>query len=261
MNDSALKHDAVDLSTSRNLLLSGLPAEDKRLIQSLFRPTRFTARSMLGCRDQPIESACFIETGLAAIVASGPDGRRESIGLTGRAGMTGLPLILGVDQSPFEGVVLIAGTGMTIDRLALRSAMSMSRRLRDRLFRYVQAFHVQAVQTALAKSQANIKARLARWILIAHDAVDGVELPLTHELISTMLGVRRAGVTVALHELEGDRLIRSTRGSIAVVDPDGLEMVAGGCYGLAEAEYERLLGTSPMAGPGRAGATALVRVD
>lgn len=245
MNDSA-----VDLSSSPNLLLSGLPLVDQRLVQPLFQRTHFAARTLLEGRNQPIERACFIETGLVAVVAIGQGDHREGIGLTGRAGMTGLPLVLGIDQSPFESDVLVAGTALSIDGLALQTAMQVSRSLRDRLFRFVQCFQVQTAESMLAKSQASVRTRLARWILKAHNALDGQDLPLTHEVISAMLGVRRAGVTVALHQLEGERLIRSTRGSISVVDPDGLAKMAGSCHGLAEAEYERLLGTSPRVATG-----------
>ena len=118
--------------------------------------------------------------------------------------------------------------------------------MRSRFNRFVQSFFVQVSQTALATGKANVEQRLARWLIMAHDRVDGESLPLTHEFLSIMLGVRRAGVTVALHNLEGEGLIRATRGAITITNPDALIAYTDGLYGIAEREYERLLGT-PLA--------------
>jgi DNA-binding transcriptional regulator YhcF (GntR family) len=83
---------------------------------------------------------------------------------------------------------------------------------------------------------------LARWILMSHDRLDGDDVPLTHEFLALMLGVRRAGVTVTLHILEGERMIKATRGHIRVIDHAKLEAAAKDSYGLPEAEYERVIG-------------------
>ena len=101
---------------------------------------------------------------------------------------------------------------------------------------------VQTAQTAVANARAKIEERLARWILMAHDRLDGASLPLTHEFLSLMLGVRRAGVTEALHALEALKLIRSGRGQIVVLNRKGIERKAGDAYGAPEAEFRRLIG-------------------
>ena len=95
--------------------------------------------------------------------------------------------------------------------------------------------------TAIANGRASLEERLARWILMAHDRVPSDTLPLTHEFLSIMLGVRRAGVTVALHGLEGRGLIKSRRGLIRLIDREGVRAVAGGYYGTPEAELKRLM--------------------
>jgi hypothetical protein len=84
--------------------------------------------------------------------------------------------------------------------------------------------------------------RLARWLLMCHDRLDGNDLSLTHEFLALMLGVRRSGVTNEIHVLEGLNVIRATRGNVRIIDRGKLEEIAGGCYGVAEAEYERLMG-------------------
>ena len=110
-------------------------------------------------------------------------------------------------------------------------------------------------QTAVANARLTLEARLARWLLMTQDRVGKPELPITHEFLSTMLGVRRAGVTDALHVLEGQGAIRPRRGVITVLDRAALKARAGTLYGLAEAEYERLLApprrTAPRKGPFR----------
>ena len=101
---------------------------------------------------------------------------------------------------------------------------------------------VQGSQTALANGRGRLDERLARWLLMWHDRLESNEFPTTHELLALLLGVRRAGVTVALHELEGRGLIRSLRGRIRIVDRLGLQLAASGFYGIPECEYERSIG-------------------
>jgi CRP-like cAMP-binding protein len=98
----------------------------------------------------------------------------------------------------------------------------------------------QAQQTALVNSHLTVERRLARWLLMMHDRISGDEFDLTHEFLAAMLGVRRPGVTVALHMLEGRHLIRSTRSHIGIRDRAGLEKLAASGYGLPEAHYRRL---------------------
>ena len=110
--------------------------------------------------------------------------------------------------------------------------MAASAALHQHLLRFVQAFMVQMGQTALANGSSNLEQRLARWLLMCHDRVDGDGLATTHEFLSLMLGVRRAGVTVALQALEERGLISTKRGQVTVLNRAGLEGVAGDSYGL-----------------------------
>jgi CRP-like cAMP-binding protein len=101
---------------------------------------------------------------------------------------------------------------------------------------------MQMSYTAIANGRSKLEERLARWLLMAHDRVDGDSLPMTHEFLSLMLGVRRPGVTLALHLLEKDGLIQPGRGTILITDRRGLERISNGAYGKAEAELQRLFG-------------------
>jgi CRP-like cAMP-binding protein len=110
------------------------------------------------------------------------------------------------------------------------------------MLRFVHAMTIQMANTALANSKVKVDARLARWLLMAHDRVDGDKIELTHEFLALMLGVRRAGVTEALQVLEDRKLIRNSRGKVIIRNRKRLEEAANGSYGVPEAEYARLMG-------------------
>jgi CRP-like cAMP-binding protein len=120
--------------------------------------------------------------------------------------------------------------------------MNASQTLHSLLLKYVQVFMVQTAHTAIANARVNIDKRLARWILMAHDRTRDETLPLTHEFLSLMLGVRRAGVTEALQSLKRRKLIDTARNQIVVRNRKGIEQLAQGSYGVPEREYRRLLG-------------------
>jgi CRP-like cAMP-binding protein len=166
----------------------------------------------------------------------------------GREGLTGIAVINGVDRTPNRTIVQAAGSAFRLRADHLNEAMEESPSLRALLLRFMQTFLVQTAQSALANGRYTIQERLARWLLMFHDRIDGDNLPLTHELVSLMLGVRRAGVTEALHHLEADAMIAVTRGEIVVRDRTKLEEAANGCYGLPEAEYGRLIGSAKVLG-------------
>ena len=107
---------------------------------------------------------------------------------------------------------------------------------------FAQVFTVQTAHTAVANARAHIDQRLARWILMAHDRTGDKTIPLTHEFLSLMLGVRRAGVIDALQNLKRNTLIDTGRNQIVVRNRKGLERKAGSSYGVPEKEYRRLIG-------------------
>ena len=239
---------------TRNRLLLALSVQDVSLLQPQFERVPLPLRTCLAEPNTPIQHVYFLDEGIASVVASTPQGRRIEVGIVGREGLTGLPVLLGTDRSPHACFVQTAGSGLRIQADVLRRALGASAALHRHLLRFVQAFMVQMGQTALANACHVIEQRLARWLLMCHDRVDGDGLSTTHEFLSLMLGVRRAGVTVALQAFEERGLIVTKRGQIAVLDRAGLEAVAGDSYGLCEAEYERLIGLplspSSSQGPG-----------
>jgi CRP-like cAMP-binding protein len=109
------------------------------------------------------------------------------------------------------------------------------------MLRYTQAFLIQVAQTAACNAAHLVEQRCARWLLMTHDRVDGDVFPLTHEFLATMLGVRRAGVTVVMRSLQDAGAVAYVRGRVAVRDRPGLEAAACECYGAVRAHYDRLL--------------------
>ncbi len=186
-------------------------------------------RRQLHTARRRIERIYFPESGVASIVANGS--HPIEVGMIGREGMTGSSVVLGDSaRAPYDIYMQVAGAGqhMPVDRL--QEAIAKSPTLHQVLLRYVHVFMMQATQTALANGRGKIEERLARWLLMVHDRIDGNEVGLTHEFLSVMLGVRRSGVTMALQELERKGLIAHRRSFIAIVDREGLEESSNGTY-------------------------------
>ena len=218
----------------KNRILATLSNADLALLQPHLEPVELEVRKVLELPNKPIKHSYFIERGLASIVA-GNSHKRLEVGLIGPEGMTGLPIVLGNDRSPHENFIQVAGEGSRIPADKLREAIAKSRSLEKAFLKFVHSFMNQTANTAFSNGTATLEERLARWLLMAHDRLDGDEIPLTHEFLSLMLGVRRAGVTVALNYLESRGVIRMSRGQIVITDRDGLKASANGTYHEPEA--------------------------
>ncbi|MBB2676159.1 UNVERIFIED_ORG: CRP-like cAMP-binding protein [Rhizobium esperanzae] len=227
----------------RNELLRAMGPQERGLLVPYLEPLDLEVPLVLELEDTPISNVYILESGLASIVARFPGGRDLEVGIVGREGMTGAAVILGGEQSANRTFMQISGHGFKLPAPVLSAAVEESRALRSLLLAYVQTLLAQTTSTVLANGHAKLEERLARWLLMVHDRTDGTTIWLTHEFLAVMLGVRRAGVTVALHLLEGKGLIRSTRRQIVILNRRGLIEEAHGSYGAAEEEYRRLIGT------------------
>lgn len=191
---------------------------------------------------EPINLVCFLESGLASVVARNRPGLDTEVGIIGHEGMSASALVMGADWAPHDCYMQMPGEAVCMDAKPFKAALQKSPTLRAFLLRFAHYLHSQAKSTALSNARAKLEDRLARWLLMCDDRIAGDQILITHEFLSVMLGVRRPGVTIGLQILEGRGLIRSRRGEIVIRDRDGLIAVADGFYGQAEAEYERLLG-------------------
>jgi CRP-like cAMP-binding protein len=226
----------------RNHLLRTLDPEDLDALIPRLAHFSYSASELFERPDEPLARVCFPETGLISILASGSHGHRLEIGLVGFEGMTGISAILGDDSSSEEVLGQVGGDGHWICPVHLREAMAARPSLAQRLLAYVRAFGIQVTGTAISGGFMKVDERLARWLLMAHDRLQNNDLPLTHDLLSLMLGIRRAGVTEALHVLEGNGVIKARRRVITIKDRPSLVALASTCYGRPEKAYRRLLG-------------------
>ena len=229
--------------SSRNKLLRAMDAEDLDPLLPHFERVNLELRFQLERPNEPIEFCYFPEDGMASIVAKLGEDREIEIGVVGREGMVGTAALLGACQTPNNTFMQVEGWGWRIPVDLVCSRFEARPKLRNLLLRYVQAMMYQTAMTALANGRAKLEERLARWLLMISDRVDGPDVRLTHEFLAIMLGVRRPGVTEAMHILEGRGLIRANRGHAIILNREGLEVQANGSYGAAESEYRRLIPT------------------
>jgi CRP-like cAMP-binding protein len=225
-----------------NRVLASLADGDFGLVQHHLRPTALRLRQCVEAANRPVHTIHFPYTGIISVVAQTGNRQHEAeVGLVGWEGMTGVPVVLGTEPPACNAFVQVEGDGVSLSADELRELMQASSSLHLSLLRYAQVFVLQACHTALANAKGSVEQRLARWLLMAHDRLPGDSLRSTHEFLSLMLGVRRAGVTIALQHLQSTGVISTTRGGIEITDRPGLERSAGGFYGAPERELERLL--------------------
>ncbi|RTL64632.1 MAG: Crp/Fnr family transcriptional regulator [Hyphomicrobiales bacterium] len=230
----------LEAAKTRNKLLRRMSQQDFETLQPLLTTTNLNFRQRLQGANRTITDVYFIEHGIASVIAIGGGERRQAeVTMVGDEGLAGCSIILGVERSPCEIFMQVEGVGQKISSSDFRAAILQSSSMMDLMHRYVHTFVVQGAFTALANARGTIPERLARWLLMARDRSLTDELVLTHDFLSLMLGVRRAGVTGALHDFEHRGLISTSRGLVKVLDREGLEEMADGLYGVAEAEYER----------------------
>jgi CRP-like cAMP-binding protein len=232
----------INQSAARNGLLKVLPPADFGRLAASLTPVTLSFKQFLLEADEPIGAAYFIETGIVSYLNYLEGGDALEVGLIGSEGMVGLPLILGVDSASFGAMVQMEGMALRIGPAALRQAFNESEALRTRLLRYMQALHVQVSQTAVCNKHHSLEERLTRWLLMAHDRAGEDQFPMTHEFMSLMLGVRRAGVSVTANVLKQAGLIHYKNGRMTILDRPGLEDAACECYGTVQRHFEQLLG-------------------
>jgi CRP-like cAMP-binding protein len=217
-------------NSQQNVILSRLSEADLALIEPHLEPADLPLRKVLERRGRPIKVIYFPESGFASVVANGATKHPIEVGIIGREGMTGLTVVLGGDRNANETFMQAAGAGQCIRANHLRQAIDQSPSLHRSLLRYVQAFLEQTTCTAVSNGRAKIEERLARWLLLADDRIDGSQLPLTHDFLAMMLSVRRPGVTVALQALERLGVITRKRSHIGIIDRESLERLSNGTY-------------------------------
>jgi signal transduction histidine kinase len=227
------------VSLGNNLLAALDEREYQRLLPDLQR-VHLTCGQVLYEPDQEIQYTYFPINSVICLMAMMENGSNIGVGIIGKEGMAGLPLFLGSNTTPNQALVEIAGSAIRM-RASIFKTTSEQTGFNALLHLYTQAVLTQTAQASACNRFHTLKPALANWLLSIHDRIEGDELRITHELISTMMGVRRAGVTNAALELQHDGLIRGSRGLIRILDRQGLQAASCECYELVKKEFDRLL--------------------
>jgi CRP-like cAMP-binding protein len=196
-----------------------------------------------------IENVYFPETAVVSLLSTLENGDTTEVGLIGCEGMVGLSVFLGGSITPEGALVQLSGTAMKMPASVLTGELKVGSTIQLQLLRYTRSFLALITQSVICSQHHSLEARFARWLLMMHNYSQSNTLNLTHEMISGMIGTRRAGVSMATRELRQRNLIKSARGAITIIDRDGLERLACECYAIIHEEFERLHKTQMISKP------------
>jgi len=221
---------AADGNSIHNEILLGLPRKECDAVFSDLESVEMRTHDLLNEMGEPIEYCYFVNSGLASILSVTGDGKSVEVGLTGKEGVVGLPLVVGLGTSATRVVVQVAGTAFRLSATSMVRVLRKCSQLEKRSNRYSQELGMQAMQVAACNRLHEVPERLARWLLMSQDRIGGDRVPLTQEFLAHMLGTRRASVTVGAGILQKAGLITYTRGAVTILNRRNLEDAACECY-------------------------------
>jgi CRP-like cAMP-binding protein len=236
---------AYKTGQSQNRLLASMSATDFGRLRPHLKPVILKYKQSLYEAGQPIEFVYFLEAGVASNVNVMENGDAAEIGVVGNEGLIGLPVVIGDVQGPTAMYMQVAGRGLRMKAEVLWAQIEKSTSLRLRLLHYAHAYLNLVGQSAACAHFHDLQQRCARWLLMTHDRMHSDQFALTQEFLAMMLGVRRAGVTVAAGALQSEGLIRYSRGSVTILDYEGLRKRTCECYDVSRLEFDRLVGQKP----------------
>ena len=220
-----------DGNNIHNEILLGLPRKDCEQFLAGLEFVRLKLHQVLNEGGETLKSGYFCNSGMFSILNIMPDGKSVEVGLIGKEGFSGLPLMAGFRTSNIRTVVQGEGSAYRVDAGFLRASLKTCPALERLLQRYALVFGAQSTQIASCNRLHDNGERLARWLLMTQDRVGNDALPLTQEFMAQMLGTRRSSVTVSAGILQKAGLISYTRGQITILNRRRLEEAACECYG------------------------------
>jgi CRP-like cAMP-binding protein len=191
--------------------------------------------------NQSIDYVYFPNSGIISLVNITEDGRTIEAAMVGNEGMAGIPVFLGADRMPGQAISQVVGNALRMKADVFKYEVTPDTSLYNLLLRYTQALLNQISQSVACNCLHSVERRCCRWLLMCHDRVRSDQFTLTQELLSQMLGVRRASVSEVAATLQKEGLIRYNRGKITIRDRLGLEATSCECYRVVKEEFERLL--------------------
>ena len=225
---------------TRNFLLAVLPPADLTLFAEHLELVSMLRGQMLFEPGIQMRHAYFPTTSIVSLHYVTESGASAETASVGNEGVVGAPLFMGGDTTSGSAVVQTAGHAYRLDRHTLKEQFSRGGALQRQLLRYPQALMPQMAQTAVCNRHHTVEQQLCRWLLLMLDRLPDRELVMTHELVASMLGVRRESVTSAAWHLQSLGYIHYRRGHISVLDRAGLECRVCECYGVVKKELDRL---------------------
>jgi CRP-like cAMP-binding protein len=230
----------------RNLLLAGLPKKDLALLTPYLKEIALVQGAVLQEQDEVVDQVYFPHDGIVSLLAVMQQGNAIETATIGNEGAVGSLSGLGPRRSHTRAVVQVSGSASRIPVARFRAAAEQSEAIRDVIGRYGEMLLIQVQQTAACNALHAVEARLSRWLLQARDRLGSNTIRLTHEFLSQMLGVRRTTVTVVANMLQRAGLIRYHRGTIEIINRQGLEAKACECYETIRRQTGQV---TPAAGP------------
>jgi CRP-like cAMP-binding protein len=225
-----------------NDLLDRLPPETLAGLVDASRLIHFPQRETLWQPGERLEHVYFPVTGVVSLLAVTRDGASVEVATVGREGMVGLSVFLGQrHRAPGCAISQIPGDGLLVDAARFETLVAGHRAFGNRLRRYTNAVLIHVTQGAICNRLHSVEQRLVRWVLEMGDRIGPDELPVTHEFLAQMLGVRRASVTEAVAQLQRGGAMAHERGRLLVLDHDSLATHACECYQVVRQAYDDLL--------------------
>jgi CRP-like cAMP-binding protein len=234
-------------SPDQNRLLAALPSVDFESLAGHLELVPMLLGDMLYEPGEQLQHAYFPTTAIVSLHYVMESGASAETSGVGNEGVVGIALFLGGNTTPSSAVVQTAGHGYRLNRSAVMREFDRAGPMRRLFLRYTQALITQMMQVAVCNRHHSVEQQLCRWLLATLDRIDSGELVMTQELIASMLGVRREGITGAAGTLQQAGYIRYRRGHITVVDRVGLETKACECYAVVKNECFRLFAEVPHA--------------
>jgi CRP-like cAMP-binding protein len=215
---------------TRNRLLSALPDAVRHRLWPDLHPVEWSIQQTVYEAGDPIEQVYFVEEGMACIVVIMADGATAEVGMIGCEGLVGASALLGGEAAAQHVIVQIPGAALRMNAAQCKAAFAQHAAFHEGILRFVGALLNLSGQIAACSRLHTARQRCARWLLMASDRIGTDTMPMTHELLASMLGVRRTGVTAIARELQRNGLIRYRHGQLAITDRAGLEGAACECY-------------------------------
>jgi CRP-like cAMP-binding protein len=221
-----------------NLILLALPRQEWGQILFSLELVRLILHQVLHEPGEVIRSAYFMNNGLGSVRAVQPDGKSVEVGLVGKEGFIGLPIIFGFKTSALRVVTQAEGTAYRVDVPTLLKILPECPELEKRLQRFSMIMAMQSTQLAACNRLHDVEERLARWLMMSHDRIDSETMPLTQEFLGQLLGTRRPSVSLAASMLQKAGMITYTRGSVTILDRGKLQEAACDCYRIIQQQRD-----------------------